>query len=369
MLEQYKIEKTRNKALPIYEQISSHLTSQIEKDLSAGDRLPSMSQMAKHWDVGFNTIKAAIRELEQKGLVRRGSKRGEGPLVLGKEDGQFSNATFCHFRSYNDAFELQIASGVRHFADEVNADSVVIDINESVDYLLSILEITRPHNIIVKPIDSVKFREKIQILQQSTNVVFVDGYLPDVEISSVSVDHLDGAYQATKHLLQENNLPVYYFGHLNPNDTVIQLRIEGWATAMREYGYLDVSEFMYKIPLMQGNTSHESYADVFRKASFDFLTSIDFKPISLFTHNDYAAQAIINNAEKLGLEIRQDIKLAGFGNLPLCNNLPVKLTSVDQSNEQVGYEAAKLLYYQNNTRNQALHIKMPAKLVVRESSL
>jgi DNA-binding LacI/PurR family transcriptional regulator len=92
--------------------------------------------------------------------------------------------------------------------------------------------------------------------------------------------------------------------------------------------------------------------------------------ICVFAINDYVAKGVFLAAEELGLQVGRQVILAGFGDLPLCNNLRVPLTSVSQSNEQVGYEAARMLYQNvsKGERHEPIHLVLPVELCIRQSS-
>ena len=66
--------------IPIYIQVVEWLENQIiSSELAAGDKLPSVRDLAKQFQVNPNTIQRAYREIEQKGLSH--TKRGMGSFV------------------------------------------------------------------------------------------------------------------------------------------------------------------------------------------------------------------------------------------------------------------------------------------------
>ena len=65
---------------PIYEQIAELIKKQIIRgELHAGDKLPSVREMAIEMNVNPNTVQRTYRELEAMKIVR--SKRGQGTFV------------------------------------------------------------------------------------------------------------------------------------------------------------------------------------------------------------------------------------------------------------------------------------------------
>ncbi|WP_042462139.1 GntR family transcriptional regulator [Neobacillus dielmonensis] len=69
---------------PIYLQIVDHLSSQIVRgELKAGQKLPSVREMAVESGVNPNTIQRTYSEMERMGIVE--TKRGQGTFVTENE--------------------------------------------------------------------------------------------------------------------------------------------------------------------------------------------------------------------------------------------------------------------------------------------
>lgn len=65
---------------PIYQQVADGIKELIARgELTEGEALPSVRQMAADLDVNLNTIAAAYRELQKEGLIH--VKHGSGSVV------------------------------------------------------------------------------------------------------------------------------------------------------------------------------------------------------------------------------------------------------------------------------------------------
>lgn len=70
--------------VPIYEQISNAIRDEILKEkLKAGEKLPSVRNLARELSISILTVKKAYDELENEGFIE--SRQGLGTFV-GKED-------------------------------------------------------------------------------------------------------------------------------------------------------------------------------------------------------------------------------------------------------------------------------------------
>ncbi len=66
----------------IYMQVADHIAARIEHgSLAPGQRLPAERDLAVEYGVAYLTIRRAIRELRERGLVR--SVHGKGTFVTG----------------------------------------------------------------------------------------------------------------------------------------------------------------------------------------------------------------------------------------------------------------------------------------------
>lgn len=70
----------RHSSLPIYAQIAEELRNDIQKGMyQVGDRLPTEAQLSQHFGVNRHTLRRAISELKNEGLLR--VDRGRGTFV------------------------------------------------------------------------------------------------------------------------------------------------------------------------------------------------------------------------------------------------------------------------------------------------
>ncbi len=67
-----------------YQKIESELINLINKNYKAGDKLPSMLELASMYDVSTNTIRKALISLEQEGFVTFGRGRFGGTFIIEK---------------------------------------------------------------------------------------------------------------------------------------------------------------------------------------------------------------------------------------------------------------------------------------------
>lgn len=68
---------------PLYEQVVSHVIAAIESgELSAGERIPALRDLADDWEVGHSTIVRAMGILQERGVLV--ARAGKGTFVAEK---------------------------------------------------------------------------------------------------------------------------------------------------------------------------------------------------------------------------------------------------------------------------------------------
>jgi GntR family transcriptional regulator len=66
--------------VPLYEQAADWVASAIESgELAHGQKLPSERDLADQWQIGYQTVRRAMRELRERGLIV--SVVGKGTFV------------------------------------------------------------------------------------------------------------------------------------------------------------------------------------------------------------------------------------------------------------------------------------------------
>ena len=96
--------------IPMYKQIVNLLNEKIEKgELKPGDKLPSEAELMEAYSVSRITIRSAISELEEDGLVIR--SRGKGTFIASKK-AMYSADDTGYYKSGRCV--MDISDDVRH---------------------------------------------------------------------------------------------------------------------------------------------------------------------------------------------------------------------------------------------------------------
>lgn len=368
-LNEIKLMKGTGKPQALYQQIERQLRSKItDGNIAFGDRLPSITQIVHSFGVSPATVNAAFDSLERDGLIRREPGKGKGPVVIRKAR---QKCTIKYIRWSRDFLDLQLSEGIAKYVSEHELELIIVDVSNATDSLVDVIQNAHADGILIFPHYTENFKNAINnIISSNSKIVFVDHGLDNVDIDSVSIDNINGGYIATKHLLRSCRQPVFHMRL--PIIESAEERQKGWVEAMYEFGYEDVWPYIYvaEEKIMFNNdplVKHEWLTNLAKQ----IFKENKLKSYSFFTTNDHLAKAVYVAAHQLGFKVGENVFIAGFGDYPLCEQLEVPLTSVHQSNELVGYEAAKLLHMKiiGTTEKGIVHRKLPAKLIIRDSSI
>jgi LacI family transcriptional regulator/LacI family repressor for deo operon, udp, cdd, tsx, nupC, and nupG len=94
------------------------------------------------------------------------------------------------------------------------------------------------------------------------------------------------------------------------------------------------------------------------------------RPTAVTCYNDLVAVGLLRALAELGLRVPHDVSVVGFDDLPLCEYLPVPLTTVQVPKFKMGESAAQLLVRHIESRQAVApqKISLTATLVVRGST-
>lgn len=92
------------------------------------------------------------------------------------------------------------------------------------------------------------------------------------------------------------------------------------------------------------------------------------RPEAVFCWTDFVAFQVLSVARELGLDVPGDIAVVGYDNTSYCDLATMALTSVDQSGQQLGLQAARLLIERIKGRSHPEHFVTTPRIVARASS-
>ncbi len=176
---------------------------------------------------------------------------------------------------------------------------------------------------------------------------------------TVNNDDVLGAELVIRHLVEAGYHRVAMLSLTVPPD-------ESVVTAPREKGYREAMQaagFAEHIHILHAEQTARDIQTAVRH-----LLEPRRRPEALFCWTDFVALQALSVARELGLSVPGDLAVVGYDNTSYCDLAQNALTSIDQSGQVLGLQAARLLVERIKGRTTAEHFVVTPRLVARASS-
>lgn len=188
--------------------------------------------------------------------------------------------------------------------------------------------------------------------------VILDNYFVGVDIDTVIINNVQGAYDAVSFLLDLGHKDIgYLHGSTNINNFIE--RKKGLLEALSDRGLTLRSDSIFNLD----STINGAYKDMCLA-----ILSNQKLPSAFFADNDVIAFGAIKALQECGIRIPEDISIVGFDNIPFCEALNPGLTSVSVYKRSMGIIAVQRLLEKIGTGTPGcLKIEVGTKLIKRNS--
>jgi LacI family transcriptional regulator len=171
-----------------------------------------------------------------------------------------------------------------------------------------------------------------KVVSEGKPLVFFDRLVEGMNATSVIVDDYQGAYDATKHLIDQGCTDIV---HLEGPDNLIisRKRKEGYISALEDHE-MPINENL----IIECRDGSKEEADKL----FQGLLETGIKVDGVFANNDMAALGAMQATQRNGMSVPGDIAIIGFSNWQFSSL--IGLSSVEQHGYQMGREAVRLMF-------------------------
>ena len=334
-----------------------------DNNLETGARLPTEGDMIANTGVSRVTLRRALANLQESGVIY--SVQGSGYYVgqLG-EAYKIDAIPIIISYDHENSKILNIVQGAQSFLGDRRCQlNVHISRRNPETEREMITQLYNEGNrcVIIFPVsseDNIEFY--FQMIQKGMNLIFIDRQPKDVYCCNlVRADNMTGGYLATRHLLEQGHRRIAVFGFepLIHTSTTYE-RFCGYQKALAEFGVPEPAQSFFHSSYHKYNEDVEQLLD--KKNAFT----------AIFALNDHAAVDIATHAYNKGLNIPEDFAVIGFDNLDITSIFTPHLSTIDQPFTRLGEEAAKIAFeYLTGATSGYTQRTLPIKLIVRESTL
>ncbi len=361
--------KERTKLL--HSQLTTYYRERIlDGRLQAGTRLPTDDELAALYQISRDTVRQALAQLTNEGLIERVQGRGTfvsqppsngSPLtqLKQKQIGLVLNRTF------RTQLTMNLLVGVEQAAKSHGYSvSFTYAEGEQEQQAHDVARMRANHvsGMIIWPMGDSTQAASIQQLQADhVPVVLMDRYFPGLAVDYVGSDNVGGGYRATEHLLILGHRRIgFVFAHEETLQTTsVYERWQGYCRALQKY------EVPYDETLVIPDLRQLPTGD--HEGLVEFLQRPD-RPGAIFTVNDYVALDVLQAAKALHLRIPEDLAVVGFDDMEFAAHVNPPLTTIKQQFIDIGLRAGTLLINRiEGMASAPKHIELPTNLIIRDS--
>ncbi|MCZ8511822.1 GntR family transcriptional regulator [Paenibacillus filicis] len=366
-----------NSRPPLYKQLRQYILDQIQQKVWLPDQqIPSENELAEQFQVSRVTVRGALSELVDEGAIYR--IRGKGSFVqsgtltsrlpdpiAGSEPGSGKIVAFLMPRLDN-RFTANVVSGIEselskhgyhllfcktHDSKEIEKQKLQEMISFGVD------------GIIVYPVADESYNEDILKLSLDRfPLVVVDRYLRGVDTNCVCSDNMEGARQATSHLIKLGHRRIAYINS-DLQTTSLEDRLTGYQKALGETS-LPID---YRLQVsLKGRSGKTDPGNVEILTHF-FQSNPDVT--ACFAAHYALAFDVIHVLNQLGKKLPEEMSLVCFDEYESAEHAALPLTCVEQQEYRLGEEAAKLLISNMESPGQERKMTLiPTRFIKRSST-
>jgi LacI family transcriptional regulator len=192
-------------------------------------------------------------------------------------------------------------------------------------------------------------------------IVFLDNCFRDNHTDCVSIANEESAYAATALIIHSGHTRVGLLSsstHINN----FYYRKRGFEMALHDYGLELLPAYEVSIcPTIEG--SYRDMKAMLADGKNEF-------PTAFFAENDIIAQGAMRALREYGIRVPEDVSIVGFDDMPFCELLTPRLTTVNVNKQNIGEEAVSLLLRRiQDDRVAAITTFVKTELVKRDSLL
>jgi LacI family transcriptional regulator len=197
----------------------------------------------------------------------------------------------------------------------------------------------------------------LELYARDLPIVAFDRQFPEFPCDDVLVDNVEGAYQATRHLLDHGHTHIACLG-FDEVISAVQDRINGYRKAMREANLRE--------HISTAVNSLEQTIDQVRT----WRQTRD-GPTAIFTLNNVTTLNVHLAFKQFAINIPQDYAVIGFDDLDYWTLFACPVTAVRQPTAELGKRAAEMLFARlaspEPTGSGHQHVVLPVGLIIRNS--
>lgn len=328
-----------------YKWLADRLEALIQKNIRQGiNKLPTEKELCEHYNLSRQTVRMALRSLEEQGLIEK--RRGSGSYITGRSPRPRENMVGVLLFNDQDYIYPGVLRDIQTTLLESGFFTVVYSTGNRVsrerEILLELLK-KPPRGLIVEGCKSALPNPNLdlyrQLIKKGSEIVFLYNHYPELsDCLFVKDDNISGSSLLVRHLADQGHTRMG--GIFKSDDLQGPERYQGFMETLRDLN----------LPLPDRQVCwYDSYDLEKLTGSGDaaFLYEMVQKPLSSCTaivcYNDVLAYHLIDVLLRSGYRLPKDMAVAAFDNTYLSNSDILTITTLSHLPHEMGTRAAGTL--------------------------
>ncbi len=355
---------------PLYLEIFEYVHGTIAAGAYAGGRLPTDGQLMRRFHTTRATVAKAMKELERTGLIERRPGAGSfvrpadrangafvSTLIAGLGDTEFFEPICAQIAQACHACNLSLIWGA-------TSPSMPVDGDTDVEALVTRFRSQRVTGVFFVPDELAEAAPDNRNLRlaQAMSAAGIAVVLLDRDVvpfpaqgpyDLVGIDNVDAGFTQARHLLDCGCRRILYVTRPGQLWTKTA-RIAGYRFALEQAGLGFNPDFV-----QPGDAADPKFC----------RSLLRLKPDGIVCFHDPVAIHLVQNFQKLGVAIPQQLKIVGLDDVRYSELLPIPITTLQQPCRSIGIQAADLMVRRlNHDSHPPRRILFDTQLIVRTSS-
>ncbi|HKJ67055.1 MAG TPA: GntR family transcriptional regulator, partial [bacterium] len=351
----------------LYQQIADDILLRVRSgELKVGHKIGSQRELAERHDVSLITVKKAISELINKGVLY--SRTGKGTYVAEGPNGvkiaQHKTIGLVLSDLKSPYFSM-IVGGVECTASEQGFAVMLSNSNGEMEreehQIHRYMKLGVNGLIIASMNRDYRTPNPIRHLHRKHFPYVVVSYVQDPDIYHVGTDQAKGAYLATEHLIRLGHNRIGFLAG-EPGNLLGDERKQGYMNALKANGKEYRDHDIFFSPFEGEWHDYKSGYSIGKE-----FAGLKDRPTAIFAYNDLTALGFQEALLEKGMRIPEDVALVGFDDIERSCYSPVTLTTVRQPTEKIGTLAMEKVMALINHEETEVRTILEPELVVRQS--
>ena len=320
------------------------------------DKLPGERSLAKELGYSYMTIRKAIENLVDQGVLYKVPTKG----TYVNKDGYHKKKT----STIGYFLDSSIKSGISspYYSLLLNAIEKEAGKHDYSVVYFSDTSVGRLKKTLAK-LDGViatcfpRIEDTILEIKQNVPLVVIENSSADKTISSVIIDNFNANVESVDYISSLGHQKIGFMTGLEDSD-IGKSRYAGYKHGLHKNNIEANQELVFR-----GNYSYEAGVE-----GAEYFLSLEEIPSGIICANDSMALGAMQKFHQEGYDVPQDISIIGFDDIDVASQIVPKLTTVRAPVNQIAKHAFTILKdLIHGKEPEQQHVTLAANLVIRDS--